>query len=183
MGGKQRTLGQTDNLGREWSTAGENRTFWGRMENSGREKRNMGGQGGLWESIEDCGGTQRNAGAHKALWEKEMWMRTENWERGNYWKEDMWGEIIHSCLSTSLSHRAHHTDTSGHSLKSVWVKLLNQNLTTFAPSWPSPSWPPPARTTHSYSWDMKLWEKIEALRRERILGENRDLWERIKNCG
>lgn len=54
------------------------------MENSGREKRNMGGQGGLWESIEDCGGTQRNAGAHKALWEKEMWMRTENWERGNY---------------------------------------------------------------------------------------------------
>ena len=54
------------------------------MENSGREKRNMGGQRGLWESIEDCGGTQRNAGAHKALWEKEMWMRTENWERGNY---------------------------------------------------------------------------------------------------
>ena len=54
------------------------------MENPGREKRNAGEQGGLWESIEDGGGTQKNVGAHKALWEKEMWMRAENLERGNY---------------------------------------------------------------------------------------------------
>lgn len=42
----------------------------------------------MWENIEDCGRAQRNMSAHKALWEKEMWMRTENYGRGNYWKED-----------------------------------------------------------------------------------------------
>lgn len=50
---------------------GENGEFWGRKEN-----------------MKDCGRAQRNMSAHKALWEKEMWMRTENYGRGNYWKED-----------------------------------------------------------------------------------------------
>ena len=64
------------------------------MEHCRREQSILRKNGEVWERKERCGRTGRavgehrrlwgNAGAHKALWEKEMWMRTENWGRGNY---------------------------------------------------------------------------------------------------